>query len=509
MALQVNILYFAFCILGSVVNLVHGSEVERLDFTQSDSLIQEKHNNSVLGSLDLLVLYQEAIKEKRHDSIVIFKNLALLNANLDQPKDAKIYSEKYIKNTLDFDILNDSAFNSIKGTDEYKTLKQIYLPKINVLVFLYFCAALIGFFFAFIINLIKGGNGYAKLFIGSFIAIHSLFILEVVLFISNLRLSYPHTYRMSSVVALLFGPLLYFYIKSVTQESKLKTTSLLHFVPTIVLLFFLMPIYTESAPEKLRMMLKISSVNKGVDLAVFLAKAASLIFYAFYVWKILFSKIKINHLLYNKPSVKKWFKNLYAIHISYIISYLVYGIFAFVILTDISSYISHFQVVAMTFMVLYIAYMSFVQHNIFKGELEAHDMLLIKYQKSSLTPGLSNELKKELTKVLLEDKIYKQNNISLDILSEKLNTTRHSMSQIINEHFKMNFFELINTFRIQEAKKILDEDVHGNLNIIDVAYEVGYNNKVTFNKAFKKETSLTPTQYLQRRQKTKPKVKQK
>ncbi|KAG1654436.1 Formyltetrahydrofolate deformylase [Nymphon striatum] len=54
---------------------------------------------------------------------------------------------------------------------------------------------------------------------------------------------------------------------------------------------------------------------------------------------------------------------------------------------------------------------------------------------------------------------------------------------------------LINTYRIQEAKELLNNDKRKNLNIIDIAYEVGYNNKVTFNKAFKKDTKLTPSQY--------------
>ena len=76
-----------------------------------------------------------------------------------------------------------------------------------------------------------------------------------------------------------------------------------------------------------------------------------------------------------------------------------------------------------------------------------------------------------------------------------MNTTRHNASQVINEHFEVSFHELINTYRIQEAKKILDNDFKKNLNIIDVAYEVGYNNKVTFNKAFKKDTQLTPSEY--------------
>ena len=59
----------------------------------------------------------------------------------------------------------------------------------------------------------------------------------------------------------------------------------------------------------------------------------------------------------------------------------------------------------------------------------------------------------------------------------------------------MGFHELINKYRIEEAKKILHNDEQKNLNIIDIAYEVGYNNKVTFNKAFKKDTQLTPSQY--------------
>ena len=50
-------------------------------------------------------------------------------------------------------------------------------------------------------------------------------------------------------------------------------------------------------------------------------------------------------------------------------------------------------------------------------------------------------------------------------------------------------------YRIQEAKQLLLEDKARRLNIINVAYEVGYNNKVTFNKAFKKDTQLTPSQY--------------
>lgn len=493
-----NILTIILCLFIFGLKCSALGDLDPVRAIQIDSLIEEKNINNSLRRLELLVLYQDALQEKPIDSIEIFKNLALLNAELNQPKDAKIYSEKYITNTLDFNILSNSAYDGIKDSREYSSLKYKYLPNINTLVFIYFYAALIGFFLAFAINFTKKGNMYAKLFIGGFIGIHSLFILEFVMFASRLILDFPHFYRISSAVALLFGPLLFFYFRSVTQKFKFRSKDVIHFLPTVLILAFLIPVYFESSSEKLKMMLLIKDANRN-NVLIFLLKITSLIFYAFCIWKFQFSKMEINNALPQKTSIKRWFKNLYRIHVAYIVAYMFYGVFAYIIKSDISIYVYHFQITAMTIMILYIAYMAFVQPNIFSAELSegVNTIFSPKYKKSGLTPGLSNELREELIKLLVQDKIYKKSDINLETLSNTLNTTRHNTSQIINEHFKMNFFELINKFRIKEAIRILESDVHGNLNIIDIAYEVGYNNKVTFNKAFKKETSLTPTEYIQ------------
>ena len=117
-----------------------------------------------------------------------------------------------------------------------------------------------------------------------------------------------------------------------------------------------------------------------------------------------------------------------------------------------------------------------------------------KYTKSGLTPSYSVELKEQLSDLLENEKIYLKNDVSLDVIAERLNTTRHNASQVINEHFGLNFFDLINKYRIQDAVEILQNDT--SRTIIDVAYQVGFNNKVTFNKSFKRFLSQTPTQYL-------------
>ncbi len=511
MAHQSKILTIILCLFVFGINCNAITDFDPIRAIQIDSLIEEKNIDNSLTKLELLVLYQDALQEIPKDSLEVFKNLALLNAELNQPRDAQLYSEKYITNTLDFDILTNSAYDGIKGSEEYNTLNHKYLPNINTLDFVYFYAALIGFFLALAINFTKKGNRYAKLFISGFIAFHSLFILEFVMFTSRLILSYPHIYRISSAVALLFGPLLFFYFRSLSQKSKFQTKDVLHFIPTIILLIFLVPIYFEASPDKLKRMLLISDVNKNYDVFTFLVKIASLIFYAFCIWKFQFSKMNTHDSIFQKPSIKKWFKNLYRIHVAYILAYMFYGIFAYVIKSDISIVVYHFQIAAMTIMILYIAYMAFVQPSIFMVDIagELNTVFTSKYEKSGLTPGLSNELKEQLIKLLIEEKIYKNSDINLEILSNKLNTTRHNTSQIINEHFKMNFFELINKFRIKEAIRLLESDTHGNLNIIDVAYEIGYNNKVTFNKAFKRETSVTPSEYIQTKGISKPRVKRK
>ncbi|MDO5978327.1 helix-turn-helix domain-containing protein [Flavivirga spongiicola] len=502
MTLNSKTLLFVLCLFvisNKLVAIPKLKTAPYLFLTQIDSLIKQKNISNDMTQLELLILYNDALAEKHPDSIKIFKKLAILNADLDQPKDAYIFTKKYINNTLDFSILNDRAYNVIRDSEEYKELSESFLLQIDWPTFLFLYVALIGFFFTIIINFSKKSNRYAKLFISGFVGVHSLFILEFVLYISNIQYKLPHTYLMASVGALLYGPLLYFYFKSVTYNFKFKIIDLLHFLPTLILLVFLFPMYSLSSNEKIEIMLELDNSYNINRYIIFISKVISLVIYAILIGKIQFSHRKKGASSeYKERPVDKWKKTIYRIHIIYLISYIIYGLPVSGILLSFPYFINYIQVSIMSVMVVYLAYMAYVQPEIFKHDyaLKSSVMSLEKYQKSGLTNALSQELKENLIKLFVEDKVYKENNINLEVLSKRLNTTRHNTSQIINEHFNINFFELINKFRIKEAICILKEDIHGSLNIIDIAYEVGYNNKVTFNKAFKKETSLTPSEFI-------------
>ena len=147
--------------------------------------------------------------------------------------------------------------------------------------------------------------------------------------------------------------------------------------------------------------------------------------------------------------------------------------------------------------VFYVAYITYAQPEIFKGVVKLVDPVkLFKYKTSGLTTSYSLELKESLITLLTKDKVHRENSISLQMLSEKLGTTRHNTSQVINEHFNLNFFELINKYRIEDALEILNDNNQNHITIIEVAYKVGFNNKVTFNKFFKKHLLQTPSEYI-------------
>ena len=470
-----------------------------LDHLSSFAFQQDTVRTQLLT--DALNDYKEELQRKPADSVEIFKNLGLISAELKRPKEALDYTERYIKNSTDIAVLHRDSYDAISDTPEFQTLKGKYLPKGNFLIYLYVGIVVLGFFFSVIINFKKKSDKVSNLLIGGFVAVHSLFILEFAIYASNLRYIYPNTFLMSSSVALLYGPLLYLYFKRITQNYVLNPKDALHLIPALLLMVMLVPFYMIPEQEKINIMFGISKVysREYFFYLIFIPKLSSYIIYGFFIGKIYFKKTLPNSMK-SDDVLLKWKRNIYYIHVMYVISYSLYGLSAARILFDgsDSSVVYHSQIIAMSIMVIYIAQMAYLNPKVFdyKSFLSNGDFGLSKYLKSGLTPALSVELKEELVKLLTEDKVYRDSSINLETLSEKLNTTRHNASQIINEHFDMNFFELINKFRIEEAVNILLEDKNGNLNIIDIAYEVGYNNKVTFNKAFKKETSLTPTQFL-------------
>lgn len=91
------------------------------------------------------------------------------------------------------------------------------------------------------------------------------------------------------------------------------------------------------------------------------------------------------------------------------------------------------------------------------------------------------------------EKPYLKPDITIEVLANELNMSVKELSVTINRHFQMNFYEYINQYRIEEAKKSLVNEQ--NKSITEIFYAVGFNSKSVFNTFFKKSVGMTPSQY--------------
>ena len=92
------------------------------------------------------------------------------------------------------------------------------------------------------------------------------------------------------------------------------------------------------------------------------------------------------------------------------------------------------------------------------------------------------------------DKVYLDSDLKLKDLADRLGLTIPNTSQLINHNLQKDFNTFINEYRIDAAIDLLQDD--SDLTLQSVAYEVGFNNNVTFYKAFKKYKGTSPSEYL-------------
>lgn len=116
-----------------------------------------------------------------------------------------------------------------------------------------------------------------------------------------------------------------------------------------------------------------------------------------------------------------------------------------------------------------------------------------KYKGSTLTLELQQLTLSKLQQVMKGDRPFLHSDFSLPDLAQKLNVSVHTLSQVINDSLGKSFFEMVAEYRVEEAKQLLKDQP--NIKIEEIAEQVGYNSKSSFNTAFKKLTGKTPSEY--------------
>lgn len=103
-----------------------------------------------------------------------------------------------------------------------------------------------------------------------------------------------------------------------------------------------------------------------------------------------------------------------------------------------------------------------------------------------------------IEKAINEDKLFLESNINLERFAEQIGLKPRDISAILKMHYQSNFFEFINRYRVEEAKRLLLLPELKDETILEIIYKSGFNSPSAFHRFFKRMVGVTPTEYRQR-----------
>jgi len=320
----------------------------------------------------------------------------------------------------------------------------------------------------------------------SFVTLHLLFhyFREAALYPQLLAVDFP--------LPLVHGPFLFLYTLALTRGSVSKI-SMLHFLPALGVFIYLIPFFGLSTEEKVAVF---KSEGAGYEVFNMIRSFANLSSGVLYV--IITNIILRKH----RRTILDQFSSTEKINLQWL-QYLSYGIgliWVFVLFGNEDMIYG-----TTVLFILFIGFFGIRQVGIFhspvivtqpesKEEVEIGEKK--KYQKSGLTSDSSESLHRTLTQIMHSEKLFCESELSLTELAKRLNTQPNYLSQVINERERKNFYDYINTLRIEEFKRLATGPDSKKYTLLGLAQECGFNSKSSFNRYFKKVTGKSPSEFI-------------
>ncbi len=267
---------------------------------------------------------------------------------------------------------------------------------------------------------------------------------------------------------LLIGPLLRWYVMGMTTpDFKVHRPNLLELIP-FALIFSASLFVTKEWFENSTWVIVVFS--SGL-IFIYLHLA----FYIGLAWGVFRSAKRKHPMDQGTKSQKAVFRWLYMLLVGFILIWVCYVLN---ILDDAVPYVIGPMVYSMV--VYFLSFKAF--------QLRATDLDGEVFKANS-----NKRLFKEISRLLENDKLYLEPNLSLSKLSNMLGTSTQQISLVVNEHAKRNFNDFINYYRIQDSKKLLLDSSNDKYTISSIAFDVGFSSLSSFNGAFKKFEGTTPS----------------
>ncbi|MBN2523311.1 MAG: helix-turn-helix transcriptional regulator [Bacteroidales bacterium] len=340
----------------------------------------------------------------------------------------------------------------------------------------------------------KKGRILSNRILGVFMFTYVLLNCNAFLWIYNIYPHWPHFYNFAISLNFLLGPLLLFYTLSVIHEKfRLRKIYFLHLLPFLVVAVVYCMKYQIYDTES-----KLMLLNNGFRQSQFFAvtyKTENIQFISYLLVSIIYAFCYQFNAKHARLKTEKLLVST--------LKFLLVGILILIVFEIIRNEVPvqaryHFAikgigillylVMISTLLIRCLRYPEIFSYTGKNGNGQ-------KYLKSPLTKEHKMHYLKRMESYMNTGKPFLSSTINLPDFAKEISIPSRYISQVLNEELGMSFYDLINTYRIEEAKNLLSDPEYGDSSIIDIAYDCGFNSKSVFNAAFKKYTGTTPSEF--------------
>jgi AraC-like DNA-binding protein len=395
----------------------------------------------------------------------------------------------------------------------------------------------------------KRRNRTANRLLAGLILSFSIFLATAIYHAAGLERQFPHFFGAGYPQPLLFGPLVYLYALTASDRSRpLTRRDALHFVPFLGSLLVGLPLYLSSGAEKLAFYQQL--LQGQVPLNILVQDVLK------FVSGIIYATITLVFLLRHRERVKASYSSTERVNLQWLVwlgaaAAFIWAMAVAFQLVQSAGVIpgvraDDYIALAIAILVYGIGYMGLKQPEIFRfetaeypiqrlttkdttngktketanersnettsgranegGNEKANDTAIetaiatatgARYERSGLTDRQAERLKDALLQVMEKERPWQNSELTLPDLADRLDTTPHKLSEVLNSQIGQTFYDFVNGYRVREVQRRIAAGEARQLKILTLALDAGFASKSTFNTVFKKHTSLTPSDYRQ------------
>ena len=369
--------------------------------------------------------------------------------------------------------------------------------------------------FLTVVLVAKRKNRTANRLLAALMAAFTIFLASGVYYSAGIVRWFPHFFGVSYQMPWLFGPLVYLYAVAASDRSwRFQRRTLIHFVPFAINTLATSPYYFMSGAEKLAMLDRWIAGQIPLQLVILDPFK--------YVSGIAYSVATVLYLRRHRRQIEHSYSNTERVNLAWLLflSTATFGIWLLATglkISDVATPVRDEHIsLAMAVLVYAIGYMGLRQPEVFRYETAEYPVpralaalqppapppdepepSTSRYERSGLSDVEARRLKASLLAIMDAERPWQDSELTLADLAERMGSTPHKLSEVLNSEVGQTFYDFVNGYRVREVQRRIKAGDARALKMLALAMDAGFASKSTFNQAFKKHTSQTPSDFRQ------------